>query len=108
MVGKYNAQVLLDTGAAISVVPVRWVPKSQHTAETCFIKGVQGDEMPYRVRHAAFNLHGKVFRKCVALSDEMSETEPVLFSVNPNNMDEVELLRNILPTSNVNAVTTRW
>ena len=63
--------------------------------------------MPYRVGHATFNLHGKVLRKRVALSEEMSETEPVLFSVNPNHMDKVELLRNILPTSNVNAVSTR-
>ena len=80
-INGHEAEVVIDTGAQITVVPGKFVYSDNLTGETVSILGVNGDPMPYQTACIPITVQNKTKYETVAVAPEDQLNAKVLLSV---------------------------
>ena len=90
-VNGHDADIIIDTGAQITVVPGKFVYHDDLTGDTVSILGVNGDPMPYQTARIPITLREKTVYETVAVAPADQLNTKVLLST-PVNTSMVEHL----------------
>ena len=81
IINGHEADVVIDTGAQITVVPGKFIYSDNLTGETVSILGINGDPMPYQTAHIPITVRNKTKYETVAVAPEDQLNAKVLLSV---------------------------
>ena len=81
IINGHEAEVVIDTGAQITVVPGKFVYSDNLTGETVSILGINGDPMPYQTAHIPITVQNNTKYETVAVAPEDQLNAKVLLSV---------------------------
>ena len=81
IINGHEAEVVIDTGAQITVVPGKFVYSDNLTGDTVSILGVNGHPMPYQTAHIPITVQNKTKYETVAVAPEDQLNAKVLLSV---------------------------
>ena len=94
IINGHEADVVIDTGAQITVVPGKFIFSDNLTGETVSILGVNGDPMPYQTANIPITLRNKTVYETVAVAPEDQLNAKVLLSAPMDNTITDNLLDN--------------
>ena len=97
-VNQQDAELIVDTGAQITVVPGKYVYTDNLTGDIVSILGVNGDPVPYEMAEVPISLHGKTVVETVAVDPADQLNAKVLLSVPLDNRAANALIDNFLDT----------
>ena len=97
-VNQQDAEIIVDTGAQITVVPGRYVYTDNLTGDIVSILGVNGDPVPYEMAEVPITLHGKTVVEMVAVAPADQLNAKVLLSMPLDNRAANALIDNFLDT----------
>ena len=108
-INGHEAEVVIDTGAQITVVPGKFVYSDNLTGETVSILGVNGDPMPYQTACIPITVQNKTKFETVAVAPEDQLNAKVLLSVPMDKTITDNLLNKYFQTEETKEVlaTTR-
>ena len=94
IINGHEADVVIDTGAQITVVPGKFIFSDNLTGETVSILGVNGDPMPYQTANIPITLRNKTVYETVPVAPEDQLNAKVLLSAPMDNTITDNLLDN--------------
>ena len=93
-INEQEVEIVIDTGAQITVVPGKFIYDDNLTGETVSILGVNGDPMPYQTANIPITLRGKTVWETVAVAPEDQLNAKVLLSAPMDTKITDKLLEN--------------
>ena len=96
IVNGHEADIIIDTGAEITVVPGKFVYRDDLTEETVSILGVNGDPMPYQTAKIPITLRDTTVYETVAVAPADQLNAKVLLSTPINSIITEHLLDSYL------------
>ena len=96
LVNGHKAEVIIDAGAQITVVPGKFVYNDDLTGDTVSILGVNGDPMPYQTATIPITLRDTRVYETVAVAPADQLNAKVLLSTPINNITTEHLLDSYL------------
>ena len=97
-VNQQDAEIIVDTGAQMTVVPGKYVYTDNLTGDIVSILGVNGDPVPYEMAEVPITLHGKTVVETVAVAPADQLNAKVLLSMPLDNRAANALIDNFLDT----------
>ena len=96
LVNGHEADIILDTGAQVTVVPGKFVYSDNLTGETISILGVNGSPMPYQLASIPITLDDTTVQETVAVASEDQLNSKVLLATPISKLTEKHLLKSYL------------
>ena len=109
LVNGHKAEIILDPGAQVTVVPGKFVYSDNLTGDTISILGVNGSPMPYQTATIPITLNNKTVLETVAVASEDQLNSKVLLATPISKITAKHLLQSYLnkhdPPKQVQMVT---
>ena len=92
LVNGHKADIIIDTGAQITVVPGKFIYKDNLTGDTISILGVNGNPMPYQTATIPITIQDTTVHETVAVAPEDQLNAKVLLSATIDSVTTQNLL----------------
>ena len=107
IVNGYKADIILDTGAQITVVPGKYIYEDNLTGHTIDILGINGSPKPYQTATIPISINDTQVEETVAVASESQLNSKVLLATPLSENTTSSLIDSYLAKNGKQRVTTR-